>query len=298
MPWRVCRASLASRRREHPSPPSWDGQNWLWTLPKALGAQPGHPGPWLSLAQPVRVPRVTSWVRAQGGLITDGPGWRGRAGGRPGAQSRLGTEGGKAPVTWGPRHCQGPGSALGWDPDPEGRRRSECPASEMWHRGAQQPGWRASWEVHSGRRALGGQALGPSASVSLHLSLGDTVRVRVHPPTEEGRGAARAPAITAPCRPGTLPLGTAPSAKGPCPGPHLLAEAWKPISGRQGLHPFFPVSLARGLSCMQSALNACRNELQGLFSTWSHWLSCNSVLLQRWTVPSVPPAVPSHVAPA
>lgn len=227
-------------------------------------------------------------------MIRDGPGWRDRAGGRPGAQSRLGTEGGRAPVTWG--HCQGPGSTLGCDPDPEGRRRSECPASGT--EGAQRPGWRASCKVHSGRRALGGQALGPSASVSLRLSLGGTDRVRVHPPTEEGRGATRAPAVTASCRPGTLPLGTAPSAKGPCPGPYLLAEAWKPISGRRGLHPFIPVSLARGLSCVQSALNACRNELQGLFSTWSHRLSCNSVLLQRWTVPSVPPAVPALMAPA
>lgn len=216
----------------------------------------------------------------------------------------MGTEGGRAPITWGPRHCQGPGSTLGWDPDLEGRRRSECPASGT--EGAQRPGWRASCKVHSGRQALGGQALGPSASVSLRLSLGGTVRVRVHPPTEEGRGATRAPAVTASCRPGTLPLGTAPSAKGPCPGPYLLAEAWKPISGRRGLHPFIPVSLARGLSCVQSALNACRNELQGLFSTWSHRLSCNSVLLQRWTAPlsrllSLPswllPEVPALRAP-
>ena len=236
------------------------------------------------------------------------PGWPDHGWARPEGQSGGPT---RSPEQAGDRGWEGtshlgtkalPGAwlhpGLGWDPDPEGRRRSECPASEMWHRGAQKPGWRASWKVHSGRRALGGQALGPSASMSLHLSLGGTVRVRVHPPTEEGRGAARAPAITAPCRPGTLPLGTAPSAKGPCPGPHLLAEAWKPISRRQGLHPFFPVSLAHCLSCMQSALNACRNELQGLFSTWSHRLSCNSVLLQLWTVPSVPPAVPAHVAPA
>lgn len=124
------------------------------------------------------------------------------------------------------------------------------------------------------------------------------VRGRVHPPTEEGRGATRAPAITAPCGPGTLPLRTAPSARGLCPSPHLLAEAWKPISGRRGLHRFIRVSLARGPDCMQSALNACRNELQGLFSTWSHRLLCNSVFLQCWTLPSVLPlSLPSWRGP-
>lgn len=67
------------------------------------------PGSTTALVEP-----GTACACAQGGLITDGPGQRGRAGGRPGAQSRLGTEGGRAPVTWGPRHCQGPGSTLGW----------------------------------------------------------------------------------------------------------------------------------------------------------------------------------------
>lgn len=133
MCWRVCRASLASRLQEHPSPPSWDGQNCLQMLPKARGSK-------MALVETGRECACT-----RGHLLGEGPGWLDqgrawlecRAEGRPGAQSRLGAVGGKAPVTWGPRHCQGPGSNLGWDPDPECRRRSECPASEMRHRSSE-----------------------------------------------------------------------------------------------------------------------------------------------------------------
>ena len=210
------------------------------------------PGSTTALVEP-----GTACACAQGGLIMDGPGQRGRAGGRPGAQSRLGTEGGRAPVTWGPRHCQGPGSTLGWDPDPEGRRRSECPASEMWHRGAQKPGWRASWKVHSGRRALGGQALGPSASMSLHLSLGGTVRVRVHPPTEEGTGPpellpSRHPAAQGPS------LWDSPQCKGPlsrptsaCRGLEAHLQKAGPPSVLPGISGSLPKLHAVSAQCMQ-----------------------------------------------
>lgn len=107
---------------------------------------------------------------AQGGLIRDEHGWKGRVGGRPGAQSRLGAVGGKAPVTWGPRHCQGPGSNLGWDPDLECRTRSVCPVSEMQHRRSSEARLEGFLEGALWQGSTWRSGVGPPTSLSPHLS--------------------------------------------------------------------------------------------------------------------------------
>ena len=63
MCWRVCRASLVSRLQEHPSPPSWDGQNCLQMLPKARGSK-------MALVETGRECACT-----RGHLLGEGPGW-------------------------------------------------------------------------------------------------------------------------------------------------------------------------------------------------------------------------------
>lgn len=106
----------------------------------------------------------------------------------------------------------------------------------------------------------------------------------------------RAPAAWHPAAQGRS-LSRQPPVQGASVRVHILLRprGKQPISGRRSRRHSSSI-LARGPDCMQSALNACRNELQGLFSTWSHRLSCNKRPPSTRTLPLSLPAGPALVS--
>lgn len=118
--------------------------------------------------------------------------------------------GGKAPVTWGPRQCQGPGSNLGWDPDPECRTRSVCPVSEMQHRRSSEARLEgflegALWQESTWRSGVGpptylrtfpkGALLGLEFTCPQRRAEGPPALLPAWHPAAQGRSLSRQPPV-------------------------------------------------------------------------------------------------------